>query len=73
MLPSGVFNRNPQQDMAIVRTKTQWLLLAAGVVFLFTMVLWLPLDWQSWLITTGIYVVAVLGALRRRGLNRTAA
>ena len=68
MLPSGVFNRNPQQDMAIVRTKTQWLLLAAGVVFLFTMVLWLPLDWRSWLITTGIYVVAVLGLHITTGL-----
>lgn len=68
MLPSGVFNRNPQQDMAIVRTKTQWLLLAAGVVFLFTMVLWFPMDWRSWLITTGIYVVAVLGLHITTGL-----
>lgn len=68
MLPSGVFNRKPQQDMAILRTKTQWLLLAAGVVFFATMVLWLPQDWRTWLIMTGIYVVAVLGLHITTGL-----
>lgn len=68
MLPCGVFNRNPQEDMAIVRTKTQWLLLAATVVFVATMVLWLPMDWRAWLVTAGIYVVAVLGLHITTGL-----
>ena len=68
MLPCGVFNRNPQQDMAVLRTKTQWLLLAATIVFLAAIVLWLPQEWQGWFITTGIYVVAVLGLHITTGL-----
>ncbi len=68
MLPCGVFNRNPQQDMAIVRTKTQWLLLVATIVFLATLVLWVPRDWQIWLILVGIYTVAVLGLHITTGL-----
>lgn len=68
MLPCGVFNRNPQQDMAVLRTKTQWLLLAGAVAFLATLALWAPRTWQVWLITTGIYVVAVLGLHITTGL-----
>jgi branched-chain amino acid transport system permease protein len=68
MLPGGIFNRNPQEDMAIARTRTQWLLLVATVIFLFTLILWLPNEWQTWLIMVGIYAVAVLGLHITTGL-----
>jgi len=67
-LPSGVFNRRPQQDMAIVRTRAQWLLLAAGLVFLVTLGLYAPGQWLNWLIMVGIYGVAVLGMHIMTGL-----
>ncbi|MDM8001275.1 MAG: branched-chain amino acid ABC transporter permease [Dehalococcoidia bacterium] len=68
MLPSGVFNRRPQQDMAIVRTGTQWVLLFAGLVFLVTLGLYAPGQWLNWLILIGIYGVAVLGMHIMTGL-----
>lgn len=68
MLPCGVFNRRPQEDMAIVRTKTQWLLLVGAIAFLATAVLWLPQTWQNWLIMAGIFAVAVLGLHVTTGL-----
>jgi branched-chain amino acid transport system permease protein len=68
MLPSGVFNRRPQQDMAIVRTRAQWLLLAAGLVFAVTLGLYAPGQWLNWLILIGIFGVAVLGMHIMTGL-----
>jgi len=47
--------------MAIVRTKTQWFLIALGLVFFVTLGLFLPDDWVVWLIMLGIYAIAVLG------------
>ncbi|OGO03533.1 MAG: hypothetical protein A2Y91_05140 [Chloroflexi bacterium RBG_13_54_8] len=60
-LPCGVFNSRPEEDMAIVRTKTQWFLIALGIAFAATLAIYLPMDWLVWLIMLGIYVVAVLG------------
>jgi branched-chain amino acid transport system permease protein len=60
-LPCGTFSTRPQQDMATLRTKTQWFLAALGLIFLFTLALYLPMDWLTWLITLGIFIVAVLG------------
>jgi len=68
MLPSGTFNERPEQDMAIMRTKTQWLLLVAGLIFMFTLILYIPLAWQSWLILVGIYAIAALGLHVMTGL-----
>jgi branched-chain amino acid transport system permease protein len=68
MLPSGVFNRRPQQDMAIVRTGAQWLLLAAGLIFLATLGLYASEVWVDWLIMVGIYAVAALGMHIMTGL-----
>jgi branched-chain amino acid transport system permease protein len=68
MLPSGVFNARPQQDMAIVRTKTQWFFLVAGLVFLFTLVLYVDAPWRAWLVQVGIYTVAALGLHIMTGL-----
>jgi len=60
-LPCGTFNTRPEEDMAILRTKTQWVMLAIGLVFFFTLALYLPMDWLVWLIMLGIYIVAILG------------
>jgi branched-chain amino acid transport system permease protein len=60
-LPSGVFQGSFKQDMAIFRTKTQWLLLLILLVFIFTM----PLYASNKIITTvtiiGITIISVLG------------
>lgn len=68
MLPSGVFNTRPQQDMAIVRTRAQWLLLVGALIFLVTVALYAPDEWVVWLIMVGIYTVAALGMHIMTGL-----
>lgn len=68
MLPSGVFNRRPQQDMAIVRTRAQWVLLAAALVFLVTLGLYATGEWLNWLVMVGIYMLAALGMHIMTGL-----
>lgn len=61
MLPSGVFNVKPEQDIAILRTKTQWFLLFLGLIFVFTVPMYLNDYWLRWVILFGISAVAVLG------------
>ena len=61
MLPSGVFNVKPEQDMAILRTKTQWLLLFLLFIFIFTIPLYLSDYWLRLLVNFGICALAVLG------------
>jgi len=61
MLPSGVLTTNYESDMAIVRTKTQWLLLAVGIGLLFSVSLFASNYWLTWLTRVAIYVVAILG------------
>ncbi len=60
-LPSGVFQQSYAQDMAIFRTRTQWLLLLAFFVLLFT----IPLYSSNRILTVatimGITVISVLG------------
>ena len=68
MLPSGRFSARPEQDMAIVRTSTQWLLLVGGLIFTFTLVVYIPSAWQVWLILLGIYAIAALGLHIMTGL-----
>ncbi len=54
--------------MAILRTKTQWLLLVAGLVFLVTLGLYVSGEWMNWLIMVGIYTVAAIGIHIMTGL-----
>jgi branched-chain amino acid transport system permease protein len=68
MLPSGIFNINYQKDIAIVRTKTQWFLLALGLIFLFTLQLYCPAYWLNWLILLGVWIIAALGVHILTGL-----
>jgi branched-chain amino acid transport system permease protein len=60
-LPSGIYQQSYAQDMAIVRTRTQWCLLAAFLVLLFT----IPLYGSDRLLTVltiiGITTISVLG------------
>ena len=61
MLPGGVFSTRYASDLAILRTKTQWLLLGLGLALLFTAPLFASSYWLSWLTRLGITIVAVLG------------
>ena len=61
MLPGGVFNTKYESDVAILRTKTQWFLLALGVIFLFVLPLIATDYWLSQLTGLAIVIVAVLG------------
>ena len=61
MLPCGTYPTNYEEDMAIVRTRLQWGLLGAGLVFLFCLPLFAGLHWLGFVNMTMIYIVAVLG------------
>jgi branched-chain amino acid transport system permease protein len=60
-LPSGTFNQNYGQDMAIFRTRAQWIMLIAFLVFLFVCPPFLSNTILTVLIIIGITVIAVLG------------
>ena len=61
MLPSGVLTTRYESDIAILRTKTQWLLLVAAIAFLFSIALFVSDYWLTWLTRVVIAIVAVLG------------
>jgi branched-chain amino acid transport system permease protein len=60
-LPCGTRNYSYAQDMAIVRTRTQWFLLVIFLVFLFTLPLYLGNYWLSVANLIGITIIAVTG------------
>jgi branched-chain amino acid transport system permease protein len=60
-LPSGTFNQNYAQDMAIFRTRAHWVMLSAFLIFLFTCPLFLSNTMLTIMIIIGITVIAVLG------------
>jgi branched-chain amino acid transport system permease protein len=60
-LPCGVRNYEYAQDMAIVRTKTQWMLMAGFMVILFTLPLYLSGYWIGVINSIGITLIAALG------------
>ena len=60
-LASGTFNQSYGQDMAILRTKNQWVILLAFLAFLFTCPLYVGNTWLTILIMIGISVVSVHG------------
>ena len=51
-----------------MRTKAQWLLLAAGLIFLVTLGLYASEEWVNWLTLVGIFTVAALGMQIMTGL-----
>jgi branched-chain amino acid transport system permease protein len=60
-LPSGTFNQSYAQDMAIFRTRTQWVVLLVFLAFLFTCPLYFGNRILTIMTTIGITVVSVLG------------
>ena len=60
-LASGTFNQSYAQDMAILRTKTQWVMLLAFLAFLFTCPLFIGETWLTLMIIIGISVISVQG------------
>lgn len=60
-LPSGTFNQNYTQDVAIVRTRTQWVILLVFLVFLFTSPLYFSDRILTIMTIIGITVISVLG------------
>jgi len=67
-LPCGVYNTKYAKDMAIVRTRSHWLLLLAGIVLSLGVPVFLNLHWLSWVIETCIIIIAVLGLYFVTGL-----
>ena len=59
--PSGTYNVNYSQDMAIVRTRTQWGLLIAGLITLFALPCFASSYWLSFINIAAITLIAVLG------------
>lgn len=60
-LPAGTRNYTYAQDMAIVRTKTQWAMLIALLVILFTAPLYWGNHWLSVANLIGITIIAATG------------
>jgi branched-chain amino acid transport system permease protein len=60
-LASGTFNQSYAQDMATLRTKTQWVILLAFLAFLFTCPLFISELWLTLLIIIGISIIALHG------------
>ena len=59
--PCGTYDESYAQDMAIVRTRLQWILLIGFLVILFTCPAWLGGEWVNLLNLIGISLIAVLG------------
>jgi branched-chain amino acid transport system permease protein len=60
-LASGTFNQSYGQDMALLRTRTQRVLLLAFLAFLFTCPLFIGETWLTLLIIIGISIIALHG------------
>jgi len=60
-LPGGTFNQSYAQDMAILRTKPQWVMLFAFLAFLFTCPLFLGNRWLTIMTIIGITVISIHG------------
>ncbi len=61
MQPCGIFNVDYARDMAIIRTRTQWVLAVGGLVLLFTMPFYLSNHLISMVNVLGITIIAVQG------------
>ncbi len=60
-LPCGTRNFDYARDMAIIRTRTQWVLFFAGLLVLFTSPLYLSIYWLGVINLIGITIVAATG------------
>ena len=60
-LPCGIRNYSYNTDMAIIRTKTQWVMFSLFLLALFTLPFYMPSSWFDTVNSIGIIVVAVVG------------
>ncbi len=60
-LPCGIRNFSYHTDIAIIRTKTQWVLLILFMLALFVLPLYLPGSWFDTVNSIGILLIAVIG------------
>ena len=60
-LPSGIFNQSYAQDTAIIRTRTQWVILLVFLAFLFTCPIYFNNQWLTIITIIGITVISVHG------------
>jgi branched-chain amino acid transport system permease protein len=60
-LPCGTRNYSYAEDMAIVRTRTQWTLLTVFLVFLLTLPLYLGNNWLGVVNLIGIILISAIG------------
>ena len=60
-LPCGIRNYSYDTDMAIIRTRTQWVLFILFLVLLFTMPLYLPSFGLDVMNLMGITIVSIVG------------
>ena len=60
-LPCGTRNHSYAEDMAIVRTKTQWVFMIGFLVLLFTMPAYLGNYWLGVINLFGVWVIAATG------------
>lgn len=61
MQPCGVFATKYESDIAVVRTKTQWFLLCALLLFLCTLPAFASRYWLGWMTGLFVTILAVLG------------
>lgn len=61
MLPNGVFATRYEQDVAILRTKTQWILMVAAIALVLAIPLVAAEYWLTWIIGLSVVILAVLG------------
>jgi len=63
VLPGGTFNTKYESDLAVIRTKWQWVLLGLLLVICFTLPLFPFISgyWLAWFTKVAIVIVAVLG------------
>lgn len=59
--PCGTYDESYAQDMAIVRTRWQWIMMIGFLIILFTLPTWLPGQWLNLVNLIGISLIAVLG------------
>jgi len=60
-LPCGIRNYSYNTDMAIIRTRTQWVLFILFLLFLYTMPLYLPRFGLDVMNLMGITIVSIVG------------
>lgn len=61
MLPSGVFSTKYDAELAILRTRAQWILLAVSLALLLAIPAFASTYWLNWLVRLATTLIAVMG------------